>query len=156
MWIGLGWDLHRLVPGRPLVLAGVKIPFHLGLQGHSDADVLTHAVMDALLGAAGLDDIGAHFPDHDPEFRNAYSLDLLQRVVSMVGERGYRPRQVDAVVLAQKPRLSAYRSEMRANLARVMAVKESRVGVKATTTEGLGAIGSGEAMAAQAVALLEE
>ena len=156
MRVGLGWDVHRLVPGRKLILGGVEIPYHLGLQGHSDADVLTHAVMDALLGAAGLGDIGIHFPDRDPAYRDACSLDLLQHVVTTLWQEGWRPRQMDAVILAQKPRLAPYREEMRDNLARVMGVESGCVGVKATTTEGLGFIGDGEGLAAQAVTLVSE
>ncbi len=156
MRVGLGWDVHRLAPGRKLILGGVDIPYHLGLQGHSDADVLTHAVMDALLGAAGLGDIGIHFPDRDPAYRDACSLDLLQRVVTTLRQEGWKPHQMDAVILAQKPRLVPYREEMQDNLARVMGVEAGCVGVKATTTEGLGFVGSGEGMAAQAVTMVSE
>ena len=156
MRIGHGYDVHRLVPGRKLVLGGVDIPWEKGLLGHSDADVLTHAVMDALLGAAGLGDIGKHFPDTDPAYKGADSLKLLERVVVLLEERGFAVGNVDATVLAQRPKLAPYIPKMRENLARVMGVDPSRVNVKATTEEGLGFTGSGEGMAAHAVALIEE
>ena len=156
MRIGQGYDVHRLVEGRRLVLGGVDIPWEKGLLGHSDADVLTHAVMDALLGAAGLGDIGQHFPDTDPAYKGADSLKLLERVVVLLEERGFAVGNVDATVLAQRPKLAPYIPKMRENLARVMGVDPSRVNVKATTEEGLGFTGSGEGMAAHAVALIEE
>ncbi len=156
MRIGQGYDVHRLVEGRRLVLGGVDIPWEKGLLGHSDADVLTHAVMDALLGAAGLGDIGKHFPDTDPAYKGADSLKLLERVVVLLEERGFAVGNVDATVLAQRPKLAPYIPKMRENLARVMGVDPSRVNVKATTEEGLGFTGSGEGMAAHAVALIEE
>ena len=156
MRIGQGYDVHRLVEGRRLVLGGVDIPWEKGLLGHSDADVLTHAVMDALLGAAGLGDIGKHFPDTDPAYKGADSLKLLERVVVLMEERGFAVGNVDATVLAQRPKLAPYIPKMRENLARVMGVDPSRVNVKATTEEGLGFTGSGEGMAAHAVALIEE
>lgn len=156
MRVGLGWDVHRLAPGRRLVLGGVVIPYRLGLVGHSDADVLTHAVMDALLGAAGLGDIGLHFPDQDPAYRDACSLELLRCVVTALRREGWKPCQVDTVVLAEKPRLAPYRREMQGNLARAMGLEPGSVGVKATTTEGLGFVGNEEGLAAQAVALLSE
>ena len=156
MRIGQGYDVHRLVEGRRLVLGGVDIPWEKGLLGHSDADVLTHAVMDALLGAAGLGDIGKHFPDSDPAYKGADSLKLLERVVVLLEERGFAVGNVDATVLAQRPKLAPYIPKMRENLARVMGVDPSRVNVKATTEEGLGFTGSGEGMAAHAVALIEE
>lgn len=156
MRIGHGYDVHRLTQGRRLVLGGVDIPWDRGLLGHSDADVLTHAVMDALLGAAGLGDIGKAFPDTDPAYEGADSVALLERVARMVGEAGYRVGNVDATVLAQRPKLLPHIPQMRANLARAMGVAESRVNVKATTEEGLGFTGSGEGMAAHAVCLLEE
>ena len=139
-----------------MVLGGVDIPWEKGLLGHSDADVLTHAVMDALLGAAGLGDIGKHFPDTDPAYKGADSLKLLERVVVLLEERGFAVGNVDATVLAQRPKLAPYIPKMRENLARVMGVDPSRVNVKATTEEGLGFTGSGEGMAAHAVALIEE
>ncbi|BDF70916.1 2-C-methyl-D-erythritol 2,4-cyclodiphosphate synthase [Oscillospiraceae bacterium] len=156
MRIGHGYDVHRLTQGRRLVLGGVDIPWDRGLLGHSDADVLTHAVMDALLGAAGLGDIGKAFPDTDPAYEGADSVALLERVARMIGQAGYRVGNVDATVLAQRPKLLPHIPQMRMNLARAMGVAEGRVNVKATTEEGLGFTGSGEGMAAHAVCLLEE
>ena len=156
MRIGHGYDVHRLVADRPLILGGVDIPWERGLLGHSDADVLTHAVMDALLGAAGLWDIGHAFPDDDPAYAGADSLVLLDRVMEMLRSRGYRVGNVDATVLAQRPKLAPYIPQMRANLAARMGVDPDQVNVKATTEEGLGFTGAGEGMAAHAVALLEE
>lgn len=155
MRIGHGYDVHRLVEGRKLILGGVDIPWERGLLGHSDADVLTHAVMDALLGAAGLGDIGKHFPDTDPAYAGADSLELLARVVELLGEKGFSVGNVDATVLAQRPKLAPHIPQMRDNLARVMGVSPDRVNVKATTEEGLGFTGSGEGMAAHAVCLLD-
>ena len=156
MRIGHGYDVHRLTSGRRLILGGVDIPWEKGLLGHSDADVLTHAVMDALLGAAGLWDIGHAFPDTDPAYEGADSLLLLDRVMEMLSERGYRVGNVDATILAQRPKLAPHIPQMRANLAARLGVWEARVNVKATTEEGLGFTGAGEGMAAHAVALLEE
>lgn len=156
MRIGHGYDVHRLTQGRRLILGGVDIPWNRGLLGHSDADVLTHAVMDALLGAAGLGDIGKAFPDTDPAYEGADSVALLERVARMIGQAGYRVGNVDATVLAQRPKLLPHIPQMRSNLARAMGVAEGRVNVKATTEEGLGFTGSGEGMAAHAVCLLEE
>ena len=156
MRIGHGYDVHKLVEGRPLILGGVAIPWARGLLGHSDADVLTHAVMDALLGAAGLWDIGHAFPDDDPAYEGADSLVLLDRVMEMLRARGYRVGNVDATILAQRPKLAPHIPQMRANLATRMGVEPDRVNVKATTEEGLGFTGAGEGMAAHAVALLEE
>ncbi len=156
MRIGMGYDVHRLVENRDLMIGGVKIPYEKGLLGHSDADVLLHAIMDALLGAAALGDIGKHFPDTDPAYKGADSLKLLERVVVLLEERGFAVGNVDATVLAQRPKLAPYIPKMRENLARVMGVDPSRVNVKATTEEGLGFTGSGEGMAAHAVALIEE
>lgn len=156
MRIGHGYDVHRLVEGRKLILGGQVIPYELGLLGHSDADVLTHAVMDALLGAAGLWDIGHAFPDTDPAYAGISSLLLLERVMEMLHDKGLRVGNVDATILAQRPKLAAYIPAMRQALARTMGVDEARVNVKATTEEGLGFTGRGEGMAAHAVALLEE
>ena len=156
MRIGHGYDVHRLTEGRRLILGGVDIPWEKGLLGHSDADVLTHAVMDALLGAAGLGDIGRHFPDTDPAYAGANSLKLLEYVVKLLGERGFSVGNVDATVLAQRPKLAPHIPQMRDNLARTMGVDPSRINIKATTEEGLGFTGSGEGMAAHAVALIEE
>lgn len=153
--IGHGYDVHRLTEGRRLILGGVDIPWESGLLGHSDADVLTHAVMDALLGAAGLGDIGQHFPDTDPAYAGADSLKLLAHVALLLRERGYRVGNVDAAVLAQRPKLAPYIPAMRDNLARAMGTQPGQVNVKATTEEGLGFTGSGEGMAAHAVCLLE-
>ena len=156
MRIGSGYDAHRLVEGRDLVLGGVKIPYEKGLLGHSDADVLLHAVMDALLGAAALGDIGQHFPDHDPAYAGADSLVLLDQVTALLAERGWRVGNVDATVIAQRPKLASYIPQMRANLARRMGAELEQINVKATTEEGLGFTGGGEGIAAHAVVLLEK
>ncbi len=155
MRVGIGYDYHRLVEGRKLVLGGVEIPFGKGLAGHSDGDVLTHALCDALLGAAGLGDIGQHFPDSDPQWKGADSIQFLARVVDLLGEQGLRVAQVDCIVLAQEPKLAPHFAQMRERLAKALGIEQEQVNVKAKTTEGLEAIGRGEAMAAQAVALLE-
>ena len=156
MRIGHGYDVHRLTEGRRLILGGVDIPWEKGLLGHSDADVLTHAVMDALLGAAGLGDIGKHFPDTDPAYAGADSLKLLEHVVKLLGERGFSVGNVDATVVAQRPRLAPYIPRMRENIAADLGLSPDAVSVKATTEEGLGFTGSGEGMAAHTVALIEE
>lgn len=156
MRIGQGYDVHKLVPDRRLILGGVDIPFELGLLGHSDADVLAHAVMDALLGAAALGDIGQHFPDTDPAYAGADSLALLKAVMGLLKEQGYRLGNVDATVLAQAPKLAPHIPQMRENLARAMGVDVSQVSVKATTEEGLGFTGEKLGIAAHAVALVEE
>ena len=156
MRIGHGYDVHRLTEGRKLILGGVEIPFERGLLGHSDADVLTHAVMDALLGAAGLGDIGRLFPDTDPAYAGADSLVLLDAVMERLRAAGYRVGNVDATVLAQRPKLAPHIPAMRDNLASRMGVTPDRVNVKATTEEKLGFTGAGEGMAAHAVCLLEE
>lgn len=155
MRIGHGYDVHRLVPDRRLVLGGVDIPWARGLLGHSDADVLAHAVMDALLGAAALGDIGQHFPDRDPAYAGADSLALLEQVTALLRAEGWRVGNVDATVLAQQPKLAPYIPRMRENLAGRMGVDPRQVSVKATTEEGLGFTGAGEGIAAHAVALLE-
>lgn len=154
MHIGHGYDVHRLVEGRKLILGGVEVPHTLGLLGHSDADVLTHAVMDALLGAAALGDIGRHFPDTDPAYAGADSLKLLDHVVELLEEKGYQVGNVDATILAQKPKLAPYIEKMRDNLAARMKVEPDQVNVKATTEEKLGFTGAEEGIAAHAVALL--
>ena len=154
MRIGHGYDVHRLVEGRKLILGGVEVPHTLGLLGHSDADVLTHAVMDALLGAAALGDIGRHFPDTDPAYAEADSLKLLDHVVELLEEKGYQVGNVDATILAQKPKLAPYIEKMRDNLAARMKVEPDQVNVKATTEEKLGFTGAEEGIAAHAVALL--
>ena len=153
--IGHGYDVHRLVEGRRLILGGVEVPHTLGLLGHSDADVLTHAVMDALLGAAGLGDIGRHFPDTDPAYAGADSLKLLDHVVELLGARGWQVGNVDATILAQRPKLAPYLEQMRENLAARMKAALEQVNVKATTEEKLGFTGAEEGSAAHAVCLLE-
>ena len=155
MRIGHGYDVHRLVEGRKLILGGVEVPYEKGLLGHSDADVLTHAVMDALLGAAGLGDIGQHFPDSDDRFLGADSLELLRQVCGMLSERGYRIGNVDVTVIAQRPKLAGFIPAMRENLAAVMGLRPEDVNVKATTEEKLGFTGKGLGIAAHAVALIE-
>lgn len=155
MRIGHGYDVHRLVEGRGLILGGVDIPWEKGLLGHSDADVLTHAVMDALLGAAALGDIGKLFPDSDPAYKGADSLMLLGRVVQVLAENGYEIGNVDATVLAQRPKLAAHIPLMRDRLAAAMGVEPDQVSVKATTEEGLGFTGAGEGIAAHAVVLIQ-
>lgn len=154
MRIGNGYDVHRLVEGRELVLGGVKVPYGKGLLGHSDADVLLHAVCDALLGAAGLGDIGDHFPDSDPQFAGISSLLLLAHCVARVGEAGYEVVNIDATLLAEKPKIAPFKLAMRENIAEVLCLDLGAVNIKATTTEGLGPVGRGEGMAAQCVALL--
>ena len=152
--IGIGYDIHRLVEGRKLILGGVEIPFAKGLLGHSDSDVLTHAICDALLGAAALGDIGSHFSDSDPQFAGASSLGMLARVLELGAERGYRVGNVDATVITERPKLAPFMAAIRHQLASVLLVDLERVSVKAKTNERLDAIGQGEAMAAQAVALI--
>ena len=156
MRIGHGYDVHRLVEGRDLILGGVKIDFELGLLGHSDADVLLHAVSDALLGAAGLGDIGRHFPDTDPQYKGADSRVLLRHVVKLVRENGYFISNVDVTMIAQKPKLKDHIPQMRANIASDLGIGENRVNVKATTEEKLGFTGEGLGMSCHAVCLLEE
>jgi 2-C-methyl-D-erythritol 2,4-cyclodiphosphate synthase len=152
--IGQGFDVHRFAPGRKLILGGVELEHAPGLEGHSDADVLTHAICDALLGAAALGDIGAHFPDTDPAYKDADSLELLARVVALVGEHGWRIGNIDATIIAQAPRMAPHVERMRQRLAGAAGVPPECIGVKATTTEKLGFTGRGEGIAAQAVALL--
>ena len=156
MRIGHGYDVHRLVEGRKLILGGVEIPYEKGLLGHSDADVLTHAVMDALLGAAAMGDIGKHFPDTDQAYAGADSLKLLERVVALLREKNWVVGNVDATILAQRPKLAPHIPQMVQNLAAKMGVEPEQVNVKATTEEKLGFTGSGEGMAAHAVCLLEK
>ena len=156
MRIGHGYDVHRLVEGRDLILGGVKIEHTLGLLGHSDADVLLHAVSDALLGAAGLGDIGKHFPDTDPQYKGADSLKLLQIVARRVNEAGYRVSNIDVTMIAQKPKLRPHIPQMEENIASAVGISVSRVNVKATTEEKLGFTGAEEGMACHAVCLLEE
>ena len=156
MRIGHGYDVHRLVPGRELILGGVKIPYELGLDGHSDADVLLHAVMDALLGAAALRDIGYHFPDTDPTYKGADSLALLRVVGEKITAAGYRVGNIDVTMIAQKPKLKDHIPTMAQNIAAALGIEEGRVNVKATTEERLGFTGSGAGMSCHAVCLLEE
>ena len=156
MRIGHGYDVHKLVEGRDLILGGVKIDYEKGLLGHSDADVLLHAVSDALLGAAGLGDIGRHFPDTDPKYKGADSLELLREVYRKISEKGFRVGNIDVTMIAQKPKLKDYISQMQENIAAAVNVSPERVNVKATTEEKLGFTGTGEGMACHAVCLLEE
>lgn len=155
MRIGHGYDVHRLVENRTLIMGGVDIPWEKGLLGHSDADVLLHAVADAILGALALGDIGKHFPDTDPAFKGADSLKLLEHVVNLVGDRGYRVGNLDATIIAQKPKMAPHIPAMRENIARVCGVEPDRINVKATTEEGLGFTGCGEGISAHAVVLLQ-
>ena len=154
MRIGMGYDVHRLVEERDLILGGVRIPYEKGLLGHSDADVLLHAIMDALLGAAALGDIGRHFPDTDPAYKGASSLRLLARVGELIGEEGYVVGNIDATIIAQKPKLRPYLEQMEANVAAVLGLDRDQVNIKATTEEGLGFTGALEGIAAQAVCAL--
>ncbi len=154
MRIGTGYDVHRLVENRALVMGGVQIPWEKGLLGHSDADVLLHAVMDALLGAAALGDIGKHFPDNDPAYKGISSLTLLEKVGELLVEKGLFIENIDATIIAQAPKMRPYIDAMRENIARVLGVDAEHVNVKATTEEGLGFTGSGQGIAAQAVCLL--
>ncbi|WP_218079262.1 2-C-methyl-D-erythritol 2,4-cyclodiphosphate synthase [Anthocerotibacter panamensis] len=155
MRVGNGYDIHRLVPGRSLILGGVTIPYALGLLGHSDADVLTHAIMDALLGAAALGDIGHLFPPDDPEWKDISSLLLLEKVGQLVAQHNYRIVNLDTVIVAEAPKMKPHLEMMRANLSQVLGVAPSCVGIKATTNEGVGPVGRGEAICAHAVVLLE-
>ncbi len=154
MRIGMGYDVHRLVEGRPLILGGVEIPYEKGLLGHSDADCLTHAIMDSLLGAAALGDIGKHFPDTDPEYEGADSMKLLDAVKKMLDERGYTVGNIDATIIAQRPKMSPHIPEMRKRVADVLGISEDQVNIKATTEEGLGFTGEGLGISCQSIALL--
>ena len=156
MRIGHGYDVHRLVPDRALILGGVRLDYPLGLEGHSDADVLTHAVMDALLGAAGLGDIGRHFPDSDPSYKGIDSQKLLARVRDLLRERGFRVGNVDVTLIAQAPKLAPHIPEMKRTLADTLQIEPQRLNLKATTEERLGFTGSGEGISCHAVCLLEE
>ena len=156
MRIGQGYDVHKLTDGRDLILGGVKVPYEKGLLGHSDADVLVHAVMDALLGAAALGDIGEHFPDTDPAYRGISSVELLKRVGALLEEKGYVIENIDATIIAQRPKLKDYRPQMVQNIAAALGIPADRVSVKATTEEGLGFTGSGEGISAQAITLLRQ
>lgn len=156
MRVGLGYDVHRLVPGRPLILGGVTIPYERGLLGHSDGDVVSHAIMDALLGAAGLHDIGTYFPNTDPQYAGVSSLKLLERVAGILKENGWGIINIDAVVLAEAPKLQPFIEEMKRRLGGALALNPHAIAVKATTNEGLGFIGRGEGIAAIAVAAVEK
>ncbi|MBU5463227.1 2-C-methyl-D-erythritol 2,4-cyclodiphosphate synthase [Anaerotignum sp. MSJ-24] len=154
--IGQGYDVHKLVEGRRLILGGVDIPYEKGLLGHSDADVLVHAVMDALLGAAALGDIGRHFPDNSDDFKNISSLILLDKVFHLLKDKGYTTINIDATVIAQRPKLASHIEDMRKNIANALQCDVDQINIKATTEEGLGFTGTGEGIAAQAVCLIEK
>lgn len=156
MRIGHGYDVHKLVEGRKLILGGIEVPHTLGLLGHSDADVLTHAIMDSILGAAALGDIGQHFPDHDDRYLGADSTELLRHVMELIREKGYRIGNLDATIIAQKPKLMSYLPQMRKKLAEEMEISEDRLNLKATTEEHLGFTGRQEGISAHCVCLLEE
>lgn len=156
MLVGFGYDVHQLVEGRPLILGGVTIPHEKGLLGHSDADVILHALMDALLGAAGLRDIGHHFPPSDPVFQGADSLRLTAQVVDLLNREGYRPVNVDITLLAERPKIGPHIDAMKAGISQALNLPSRRVGIKATTNEGMGFVGEGIGMAAYAVALITE
>ena len=154
MRVGMGYDVHRLTEGRDLIIGGVKIPYEKGLLGHSDADVLLHAISDALLGAAALGDIGKHFPDTDPAYKGISSMILLEKVGDLIAEKSYLIENVDATIIAQAPKMRPYIDEMRENIAKALKIDVSQVNVKATTEEGLGFTGTGEGISSQAVCLL--
>ncbi len=154
MRIGMGYDVHRLVEGRDLIMGGVQIPYEKGLLGHSDADVLLHAISDALLGAAALGDIGKHFPDTDPKYKGISSLTLLKHVGELLEENLYVIGNIDATIIAQRPKMAPYREQMRANVAEALGISVDQVSIKATTEEGLGFTGAGEGISSQAIALL--
>lgn len=155
MRIGIGYDVHRLTKHRKLVLGGVEIPFEKGLLGHSDADVLIHAVCDALLGAAGCGDIGRHFPDTDPSFKGVSSIKLLKNTYQIIDANSHKVINVDATIMAEAPRLQPYLKSMKQNIAEILCIEQEKINIKATTTEGLGFIGKGEGMAALCVALID-
>ena len=156
MRVGMGYDVHKLTEGRKLILGGVDIPWEKGLLGHSDADVLIHAVMDALLGAAALGDIGKHFPDTDPAYKGISSVKLLVHVAGLLRGHGYEVGNIDATIIAQKPKMAPHIPQMRKNMAEALGITESKINVKATTEEGLGFTGSGEGISSQAICLLTE
>jgi 2-C-methyl-D-erythritol 2,4-cyclodiphosphate synthase len=154
MRIGQGWDVHALVPGRKLILGSLHIPYHLGLLGHSDADVLLHAIIDAMLGGAGLGDIGSHFPDTDPRWKNADSLVLLSECAELIHKQGWLIQNIDSTVIAQAPRLAPYIEAMRQQIAKALKLKTNQVNIKAKTAEKLGPVGLGQSIEAQAIVLL--
>lgn len=156
MRVGMGYDVHKLGDGRALILGGVHIPYEKGLVGHSDADVVVHAIMDALLGAAALGDIGMHFPDTDPQYKGMSSIRLLEKVAEIIDEQQYIVENIDATIIAQKPRMRSYIDEMRKNVADAMKISVNQVNIKATTEEGLGFTGSGEGISSQAICALEK
>lgn len=156
MRVGIGYDVHRLTDGRKLIIGGEEIPYEKGLLGHSDADVLLHAIMDALLGAAALGDIGKHFPDTDPAYKGISSMVLLEKVGELLRENGYTVGNIDAIIIAQRPKMAPYRGKMQENVARALGIAVGQVSIKATTEEGLGFTGTGEGISSQAVALLCE
>ena len=156
MRVGIGYDIHRLMEGKPLILGGVEIPYIKGLVGYSDADVLLHAVSDAILGAVGLGDIGMHFPDTEPRYKGASSASLLEKVNDLIRKKRYRVNNVDVVVIAEEPKISAFRANMKKKISDILRIDQSRINIKATTNEGVGSIGRGEAIASYAVATLEE
>ncbi len=154
--IGIGYDFHRLVDDRKLILGGVEIPAIKGLEGHSDADVVLHAVCDALLGAAGKGDIGQHFPNHDNRYKDISSKELLKAVCSILSKEEWRINNVDVMVILEEPKIEPFKNKMRSSIAEVLKIEDDKVNIKATTTEGIGSLGRGEAVAAQAVALIEK
>lgn len=156
MRVGMGYDVHRLTEGRDLILGGVKIPYERGLLGHSDADVLIHAIMDALLGAAALGDIGKHFPDTDPKYKGISSISLLEYVAHLLEEQQYIVENIDATIIAQRPRMRPHIEEMRQNIADALKISIEQINIKATTEEGLGFTGAGEGISSQAICLLEK
>lgn len=156
MRVGMGYDVHKLTENRDLILGGVKIPWEKGLLGHSDADVLLHAVMDALLGAAALGDIGKHFPDTDPKYQGISSVKLLIHVAELLKEHGYEIGNIDATIIAQKPKMALHIPQMRKNMANALGILESKINIKATTEEGLGFTGTGEGISSQAICLLTD
>ena len=154
MRVGMGYDVHKLTEDRKLILGGVEIPYEKGLLGHSDADVLLHAIMDALLGAAALGDIGKHFPDIDPQYKGISSIKLLEHVAALLDENGYVVENIDATIIAQRPKMRPYIDQMRENIAKALGVETDQINVKATTEEGLGFTGTGEGISSQAITLL--
>ncbi len=156
MRVGFGYDVHMLVQGRPLILGGVEVPYEMGLLGHSDADVLLHAICDAMLGAAALGDIGTHFPDTSPEYKGVSSMVLLERTAALVGARGFRLKNIDTTIVAQKPKLASFIPKMAGRISEAMGIAFDCISIKAKTTETLGFCGRGEGIAAYAVVLLEE
>ena len=156
MRTGIGYDIHKLTPGRQLILAGLAIPFEKGLLGHSDADVLIHALCDALLGAAGLGDIGIYFPDTDEQFKDISSTKILVKTCEMLKQKGFTVKNIDSIIFAQAPKISPYREKMQKNIAQIMEIEPDLINIKATTTEGLGAIGKEQAIAAMCTVLLME